>query len=102
MLGTPIFDQLRADMPGAPICSICRSVIFTPHGECAQCFMLNRDQSDQYANWHCADCGEFIDGLERHQIVTEHKVSGGYRADYVFLCREHYDARMATPQKAGR
>lgn len=101
MLATPIFDQVRADLPEAPLCPICRHVNFTPNtGDiCGNCWMRRPDDPDNHAKWHCADCGEYIDELERHLIVTQRQMeryeagTDGILFDTVYLCREHYDAR---------
>lgn len=97
---TPIFEQVRTEMPDAPICRICSHVpllgnIFFGDGVCSNCWMRDLDTPEGYARSHCADCGEFLDGLEACQIVTEHKMgTEGYRYEYVHLCREHYELRV--------
>jgi hypothetical protein len=109
MLATPIFDQVRADMPDAPICGICRGIVYIVYDDdiCTNCWMLDRDNPSEHAKWHCADCGEFIDGLERHQIVTAGQLecyedgTDGIYYEVTYLCREHYEARPATQKEAG-
>lgn len=97
-------------MPDAPVCPICRhpdlSAGAGKGGICGNCWMRSLDDPGEHAKWHCADCGEYIDGGERHQIVTEGQLdryedgTDGIHYDVTYLCREHYDARMATQQEA--
>lgn len=103
-MDTPIFEQARAELPDAPICRICGTVdiaIGIGHDICSQCWMCNRDEPSEWLKWHCADCGEFIDGLDRHQVVTEHQLerykygTDGRRYEYVYYCREHYQLHAA-------
>lgn len=99
MIGTPVFEQTRAALPDAPICRICGSVSLAGDSVCADCWMCGRDEPGEHHKWHCAHCGEFIDGLERHQLIIrerhERYEDGGeaYQYDYLYLCREHYEAR---------
>lgn len=87
---TPIFDQLVTETVDPPICTICGRVWFTPyeihHGICDVCFICNRHLEPEM--WHCADCGEFLTGLERMVFVT------GMRATIV--CPDHFSARQSA------
>jgi PHP family Zn ribbon phosphoesterase len=88
---TPVFNQLRTEHPEAPLCRICNHVWLNPwHGDtCNDCFIRNRDHPEAHREWHCNDCGEFIDGLDRMVFQTgTHSV--------VFVCREHFNERYRS------
>lgn len=87
---TPIFDRLRDEMPSAPICPICGRAEITifdwEPAVCGECFMRNRHRPEAHREWHCHDCGEFLEGANRMVFQT-----GNYAV--VFVCREHFQQR---------
>lgn len=102
MMRTPIFEQIQAEMPDAPVCHICGHPnlwVADRSDICSSCFMRDLDSPDGYIRSHCADCGEFLEGLDVFQLVTKHPMSRyemgseGCRYEYVRLCREHYEIR---------
>lgn len=107
---TPLFEQLRTEMSDAPICRICSHVNLTVRDDdvCSNCWMRDLDTPEGYVRSHCADCGEFLDGLDAYQIVTQHPMeryemgTEGVRFEYTYLCGEHHEARMRATRFAGQ
>lgn len=109
MKGNSIFDQLTNELGFAPFderewpppqwwefpkaCPICgdyKLVLLDVGGRltiCDQCWQCNKHLYP--AEWHCAECGVFLKGFDRCQIVIL-GVPG-----VKMVCRKHYEELMA-------
>lgn len=108
MARTPIFDALRSEMPGV-LCRICGRTCGDDY-LCVDCWMRDLDDPAEAAKWHCVDCGEFLDSLDRHVITVKRSMerweqgtpeAERYTYEPIWLCREHYDERKVIADQFG-
>ena len=103
-----IFDQLVTELHFSPFrelewpppewwgfptaCPICGTLDLSQfpvpeHADpiCQECWIHNRHIN--WREWHCADCGAFLRGLDRMALASGYTLT--------FLCREHFEERCS-------
>jgi hypothetical protein len=98
-----IYDELRAETPEAPLCSVCGRVdlFLCPtdwrHGEpstCSMCFQLGLHDPawpDAWRARHCDDCGCYLD-----VPYSVEDRSRPWVVQWLRVCADHFAARTGA------